>query len=75
MNTQIRALTSGTIVHERYQIRSVLGAGGFGITYEAWDIQDGERVALKEYIPLEIAVRRQGTSRVYAVNGQQEQYE
>lgn len=75
MDTQLRALYSGTIVHGRYQIKRVLGAGGFGITYEAFDIQVGERVALKEYMPLEIAVRRQGMTSVYAAHGQQEQYE
>lgn len=29
-------LQIGTILHERYEIKDILGAGGFGITYKAW---------------------------------------
>ena len=30
-------LPPGTILQERYQLGKALGAGGFGITYLAWD--------------------------------------
>jgi serine/threonine protein kinase len=43
---------------ENYQIQSVLGDGGFGITYLAKDIQLDALVALKEYLPNELAVRQ-----------------
>ena len=52
----IQALPPGTTL-ERYRIDDVLGHGGFGITYRAVDLESGFRVAIKEYLPPEIAVR------------------
>jgi WD40 repeat protein len=42
-----------------YQILSVLGHGGFGITYLARDTKLGADVAIKEYFPQAYAVRQQ----------------
>ncbi|MDH5648212.1 MAG: serine/threonine protein kinase, partial [Gammaproteobacteria bacterium] len=42
-----------------YAIESVLGKGGFGITYLARDTKLGARVAIKEYFPQGLAVRNQ----------------
>ena len=50
------ALPSGAIVRH-YRIESVLGHGGFGIVYKARHKLLGHKVALKEYFPIEIAVR------------------
>ena len=43
------ALPEGTILDERYRILRVIGQGGFGITYEALHIHNGNHVAVKEY--------------------------
>lgn len=50
------ALPIGTMLSE-YRIQSVLGQGGFGITYLALDTLLNETVAVKEYFPNETAVR------------------
>lgn len=50
------ALSPGTRLME-YEIVSVLGHGGFGITYLARDTLLDEQVAIKEYLPNDVAVR------------------
>lgn len=48
-----------------YTIEAVLGHGGFGVTYLAHDTQLGTQVAIKEYLPQDIA-RRKGQTDVIA---------
>ena len=55
------ALPAGTLIG-RYQVASVLGQGGFGITYLARDTQLDRDVAIKEYLPAALAVRPDGSS-------------
>ncbi|MBE0546440.1 MAG: serine/threonine protein kinase, partial [Rubrivivax sp.] len=50
------ALQPGFRLHE-YRIDGVLGQGGFGITYLATDVHLNALVAIKEYLPEEIAFR------------------
>src|SRR5580704_9175177 len=50
------ALPIGAKLFE-FEIKSVLGSGGFGITYLALDTLLQETVALKEFFPNELAVR------------------
>ena len=40
-----------------YRLESVLGVGGFGMTYLAWDTHLEKHVAIKEYLPSDLAVR------------------
>jgi serine/threonine protein kinase/peptidoglycan hydrolase-like protein with peptidoglycan-binding domain len=46
----------------RYRIVSVLGQGGFGITYRAVDSELSRDVAIKEYLPASLAIRQDGTT-------------
>ena len=50
-------LPVGSVLESRYMIGKVLGKGGFGITYLAYDMKLGYKVAIKEYYPMGAAVR------------------
>ena len=56
------ALRAGTVLNDRYIVGRVLGQGGFGITYLALDTQLNAKVAIKEFMPGEIAARVGGTT-------------
>ena len=51
------ALGLGRVLDGRYRIGRVLGHGGFGITYLAWDENLQLRLAIKEYLPRDCAGR------------------
>ena len=54
--TYHNALQMGSMLLE-YRLDSVLGAGGFGMTYLGWDTHLEKHVAIKEYLPTDLAVR------------------
>lgn len=50
--------------HGNYRIEKVLGQGGFGITYLAYDISLDRPVAIKEFFPKDFCGRDSSTSHV-----------
>ena len=66
----MNALAPGTELHW-YRIEEVLGQGGFGITYLAYDANLEQHVAIKEYLPMELAVR-EGDHSVYPASKAQD---
>jgi serine/threonine protein kinase len=53
-----------TIISKKYLLGKVLGQGGFGITYLAWDIYLDRKLAVKEYFPRDLAYREKGEGAV-----------
>ena len=58
------ALRIGSTLNRRYLIGGVIGKGGFGITYLAYDLKLDARVAVKEYYPMGLALRIPGSMTV-----------
>ncbi|MEM7541854.1 MAG: protein kinase [Pseudomonadota bacterium] len=58
-----------------FEIQDVLGQGGFGITYRALDTNLAQEVAIKEYLPMELAVREGDFSVYPASQAQDERYQ
>lgn len=60
-STLTGTLPGGTRLGE-FELTRVIGEGGFGIVYLAWDHSLERRVALKEYMPATLAARTDGTT-------------
>ena len=63
----------GSLLSNRFLIGKVLGFGGFGVTYLAWDHVLQQRVAIKEYLPSEFATRAAGKTEVTVFSGNKAQ--
>jgi len=50
---------------DSYEIQSILGIGGFGITYKSYDHVLKQVVAIKEYFPHGIAYRSVGEEVIF----------
>ncbi|MDE6851572.1 MAG: serine/threonine protein kinase, partial [Lachnospiraceae bacterium] len=68
-----RALPVGIRLRSCYIIGRVLGIGGFGITYLAYDVNSGIRYAIKEYFPAEWAIREMSSYRIIPTSHSTEQ--
>ena len=67
------SLPAGTILLGKYAVGRVLGKGGFGVTYLAFDLTRAERVAIKEYMPDALSYRMPGTTLISTYLGEKEQ--
>ncbi len=69
----VYALPAGHLLCRQYYLGRVLGHGGFGITYLAWDTRNNRRVAIKELF-LNTDMTRASNAYIAKVNEGQESY-
>ena len=64
---EVFCLAPGTVISDRYIIGGMLGLGGFGITYKAWDKKLDTMLAIKEYYPSGLVNRQPGGTEIMLV--------
>lgn len=65
---QSPALPPRTVLDQRYVVGRTLGQGGFGITYQAYDLRMGNTTAIKEYFPSSLVGRDSTVSTAVTLN-------
>jgi serine/threonine protein kinase len=68
-------LPLGTLLDGRYRLGRVLGHGGFGITYLAWDENLELILAVKEYLPRDCATRGADGATISVYSNRSEEFE
>ena len=63
------------LANGRYYMGRVLGHGGFGVTYLAWDSRSRARVAIKELFPSGSVTRNQNDCTVHVTKGRESYYQ
>ena len=71
----VNTLPVGFMLQHQYRIEKVIGHGGFGITYLAYDIQGSRRVCVKELFPCKDVVRNTTGGGIRVVSGQEEYFD
>lgn len=69
------ALLPGSWVNGKYQIANLLGHGGFGNTYQAYDMEYNKMVAIKELYPVSFVSRDCHSRKVTAHVGREAVFE
>lgn len=64
------ALPENTVLAGQYIIQTVLGQGGFDITYKTLDRKTSKAVAVKQYFPDSIATRIPGNTEITTYPGE-----
>ena len=67
------ALREGSMLADQYVVGRVLGQGGFGITYLAFDYKLRVKVAIKEFLPEGMAVRTNGEAALAIYSGEKQE--
>ena len=60
---EVYHLAPGTILAGKYELGVVIGYGGFGVVYKAWDNNLNQVVAIKEYYPTAFLYREAGNKK------------
>jgi serine/threonine protein kinase len=68
-------LSPGCVLGGKFKVGRLLGRGGFGATYLAWDTNLQVRIAIKEYLPRQLVARGATGTQVYPYSSGKEAFD